>query len=182
MNSGPDPVFFGMIVTIMGKNKLRWCNVYEDRHVPPTGKKCVIHEKVTKQTPQVSKLMDKASFDGSTCAESDSSQDIVVKTKKCAVIKMKAQVGGQNSKVNGATAPWPYSTSEDEQQNQEHSLDGDVQVLILQELRRVNSRLDTVEEQIAGNGMSSSTMERKGQKLNKTSAHNSCTGARHVKQ
>ena len=126
--------------------------------------------------------MDTASFDTSISADSDSSQDIPVVIKKGAVPKKKAQVGGQNSKVKGALPLGPHSTSEDEQQNQESNLDGDVQVLILQELRRVNARLDTVEEQIAEKGSTSSTAQGKGQKLSKASVHNSCSVARKSKQ
>ena len=165
----------------MGKNK-RWCNVCEDRHIPPPGKKCVLHEKVSNQASEVSKLMDTVSFDNSISADSDSSLDIPVKTKKGAVAKQKAQVGGQNSKVKGASAPGQHSTSEDEQQNQERGLDGDVQILILQELRRVNSRLDTVEEQIGEKGSTSSTTQGKGHKLSKASVYNSCSVARKSKQ
>ena len=66
--------------------------------------------------------------------------------------------------------------AEGEQQSKDGSLAGDVQVLILQELRRVSKRLDVVEEQL-GRFMAS-TVTSSGEtvpKLSKHIAHESCT-------
>ena len=62
-------------------------------------------------------------------------------------------VGGQNCKVKGTTVPGHSSASDQEAHlGAEDSSTGDVQIQILQELRRVSKRLDLVEEQVAAGG------------------------------
>ena len=67
--------------------------------------------------------------------------------------KSAQSVGGQNCKVKGTKAPEHSSASELEvQPKADGSCTGDVQLQILQELKRVNKRLDAVEERVEADG------------------------------
>ena len=157
----------------MGKQK-RWCNVCDDRHIPPTGKKCTINKKkVHRSTSDVSGQIDNSSFESSSM-DSDSGSEQAVSSGKLPVSKNKAPGEGQNSFVSGASALGPQTMAEKEQQSQDGSLAGDVQMLILQELRRVSKRLDVVEEQMGAPTTSVVTSSREPvSKLSKHTAHDS---------
>ena len=157
----------------MGKQK-RWCNVCNDRHTPPTGKKCTMNkEKVQKSASDVSGQIDNSSFESSSM-DSDSGSEQAMSSGKLPVSKNKTPGGGQNSSVSGASALGSHTVAEKEQQSQDGSLAGDVQVLILQELRRVNKRLDVVEEQMGAPTTSVVTSSREPvSKLSKHTAHDS---------
>ena len=67
--------------------------------------------------------------------------------------KSAQSVGGQNCKVKGTMVPGHSSASDQEDQPKtDGSCAGDVQVQILQELKRVSKRLDAVEERVAADG------------------------------
>ena len=67
--------------------------------------------------------------------------------------KSAQSVGGQNCKVKGTKVPGHSSASElEEQPKADGSCTGDVQLQILQELKRVNKRLDAVEERVEADG------------------------------
>ena len=89
-------------------------------------------KKMQEDIPSVSGLIDNDSLESSSM-ESDSDSEQAVSTKKLAVSKKKAPGGGQNSFVSWASALGPQTTAGSEQQLQDGSLAGDVQVLILQE-------------------------------------------------
>ena len=121
----------------------------------------------------MSELIDNDSYESSSM-ESDSGCEQAVGTKKSAVSKKKAPGGGQNSFANGASALGPQTTALSEHQLQDGSLAGDVQVLILQERKRVSNRLDVVEEHMVKPGVSA-VSRKKSKKLSKSTAHDSCT-------
>ena len=144
-----------------------------DRHLPPTGKKCTVQKTNKKIVSDVSGLLN-SSISDSTTVDSDSSSEQIVVKKKSVVSSKKAPAGGQNSHVSGANGPGLSSSVEDDQLKMGGSVTGDVQVLILQELRKVSKRLDIVEERIEGQGSSpAGTTHRKGVKLSKNSAQSS---------
>ena len=154
----------------MGKNK-KWCNVCEDRHIPPTGKKCTMAKNMQKNVSDVSGQISSTNPDSSS-VDSDSSSDHVVRTKKSTVSAKKAPGGGQNSNVSGAMPPGLHSQAGGEQPTEDDSLAGDVQVLILRELRKVSKRLDVVEERMEDQGAAAAgSSRRKNCKLSKNTAH-----------
>ena len=142
----------------MGKHK-DWCSRCEGRHYPPTGKKC----KLIKNDDH---LMDpEHSLEGSVGASSfvmDSDKSHATRWKNNTTVSKSAR-GGQNCKVKGAK-PLGHS-------NEEVAPDGsgleDVQGLILQELKRVNQRLDVVEGQMAAGSSSQGSSKKDYQKLSK---------------
>ena len=82
--------------------------------------------------------------------------------------KSAQSVGGQNSKVKGTMVPEHSSASEQEEQPKaDGSCAGDVQLQILQELRRVNKRLDAVEEKVATDGSDRQQHRKDNSKLSK---------------
>ena len=141
-----------------------------DRHLPPTGKKCSVKKTNDNNISDVSGLLNSSS----TSVDSDSSGNQVIITKKSSVSSKKAPAGGQDSHVSGASGPGLSSLVEEQKLKDSDSVTGDVQVLILQELRKVSKRLDVVEERIEGQGTSAAgTTLGKGVKLSKKSAQSS---------
>ena len=141
-----------------------------DRHLPPTGKKCSVKKTNDNNISDVSGLLNSTN----SSVNSDSSDDQMVITKKAAGSSKKAPVGGQNSHVSGASGPGLSSVMEGQKLKRNDSVTGDVQVLILQELRKVSKRLDVVEERMEGQGPSAAgTTLGKGPKLSSNSAQSS---------
>ena len=147
----------------MGKHK-GWCTNCKVRHYPPTGKKCKIQA-----------ITDSEDSSEESCQDSspvNTNHDVTVQkgsvNKKKSGGKSAQSVGGQNSKVKGTMVPEHSSASEQEEQPKaDGSCAGDVQLQILQELRRVNKRLDAVEEKVATDGSDRQQHRKDNSKLSK---------------
>ena len=95
--------------------------------------------------------------------------------KKKAVKKsvMTPSTKGQNCKVKRAQPQGSDAYTDEDHSPQEGSTAGYVQLMILQELRRVNSRLDVVEEQVAESEAVGPAHGRNFSKLSSTKASKS---------
>ena len=124
------------------KNK-NYCSTCHEKHIPPTGKKCQLSKKPDMNLPSTSGAQLMSSTSDSDVPDSgvgafhvNMSAKKVKKQKDCSV--KKAVASGHSRPSNEGA-----ETSSEE----EHSSSG-LQALILQQLQRVNSRLDAVEDRL----------------------------------
>ena len=137
----------------MGKHK-GWCALCNDRHYPPTGKKCQLEKQSGQESEHLDHCVNSLNPRPSSGAQdSKASSKKRGKTTKSAthpskdkldftVVKAIALQGDSDSEM----------TTEErvvEKTGKEPIGVDDVQVLILQELKKVRSRQDMVEEQVA---------------------------------
>ena len=142
------------------KNK-NHCSKCHEKHFPPTGKKCTLKEVKDMSIPSTSAQQMTMSSDSDSEVRDSGVGAVKVKMsarkitgqKDCSV--KKGLPSGQFLPSDHVPA---QSSSEDE-----HS-SGDIQARILQELQKVNSRLDAVEDKVQEH--SSSTDRRDSFKLN----------------
>ena len=133
----------------MGKHK-GWCTNCRGRHYPPTGKKCKIQAMSESEDSQEELYEDNSP---TTVTRNQKSQKSAGEKKKKSGGSSAQSDGGQNFKVKGTMVPGHSSASDQEDQPKtDGSCAGDVQVQILQELKRVNKRLDAVEERVVADG------------------------------
>ena len=132
------------------KNK-NYCNKCHEKHFPPTGKKCTLKEVKDMNIPSTSAQQMTMSSDsdsevrhsGVGAVKVKMSARKITRQKDCSI--KKGLPSGQFRPSDHVPA---QSSSEDEQSS------GDVQARILQELQKVNSRLDAVEDKVQEHGRS----------------------------
>ena len=147
-----------------------YCTVCDDRHLPPTGKKCLKKQQQEELQTGMLDSSDDLGMDthGSTVSTSARKQ------KKMSTKSGPAPItNGQNCKVKRAKAPGLGGDLYCSDVSTDEEMTGDVQVLILQQLRKVNRRLDAVEEQVAGAPGSTSAHGKDGTKLSKLKKYGS---------
>ena len=133
----------------MGKHK-GWCTNCKGRHYSPTGKKCKIQAMSDSEDSQEELYKDNPSV---SVTQDQKAQKSSGEKKRKSGGSSAQSVGGQNCKVKGTMVPRHSSPSDQEDQPKtDGSAAGDVQVQILQELKRVSKRLDAVEERVAADG------------------------------
>ena len=129
----------------MGKHK-GWCTNCRGRHYLPTGKKCKIQAMSESEDSQEELYED--NYPTIVTQDQKSQKSCGEKKKKSGGSSAQSD-GGQNFKVKGTMVPGHSSASDREDQPKtDGSCAGDVQVQILQELKRVNKRLDAVEKRV----------------------------------
>ena len=149
-----------------------YCTVCNERHLPPTGKKCVKKQQQEELQTGLLDSSDDLSMDThvstvSTSAKKQKRMSTSTKSGPAPVTK------GQNCKVNRAKAPGLGGDLHCSEASSDEEMTGDVQVLILQQLRKVNKRLDAVEDQVAGAADSTSAHGKDGTKLSKLKKYGS---------
>ena len=147
----------------MGKHKNK-CWACQEKHYPPTGKNC---QRVRSET-------DAEESSGSTAGvkskkERDSLSDSVMSSKKAVFTCKKSLVNRElYSSVKRVSTPGKNARSDtDKEENRagEACTPDGVQLQILKELQKVNTRLDIVEGRVAEVTSSSRKGKQKGQKL-----------------
>ena len=132
----------------MGKNK-GWCNKCNKRHFPPTGKKC---QEVYEQSA-AEEVIVKAKKKGSQIDGRDSQ---LSKSKLCSPMSIHGQPSvAHKQDFNAKRASTPGLEDQSDSEDGFDSADGgstSLQLKILGELRKVSSRLDVVEQQVAEGG------------------------------
>ena len=131
----------------MGKNK-NWCTTCTKKHFPPTGKKCPVNIEKQKQ--------EKAAVNVTVEESSDVRDSLlghnVSKSLASAGCSTKGGTRKKDLFVAGPSAPGHddlcASSSADLTDTEEEEGSSDIQARILQELQRMNSRLDVVEQQV----------------------------------
>ena len=142
----------------MGKNK-NWCTKCTKKHYPPTGKKCLINI----ETQHLEKSSGSMAVEEDDVVRDCLSSCKVTKSLATAGCSTKTSTTKKDLFVDGPGAPGHGDLSDssgaDSTDLEEDS--GDVQVRILQELQKMNSRLDVVEKQVAGKSSKSKKDTRK---------------------
>ena len=144
------------------KNK-NFCSKCLEKHIPPTGKKCtrqvVEDSKLVKHSNKKSaiKTAPVLSFSDSDSVSGSSSEDEVTRQSDCSA-KRALALGSQGPSDHAK------KRSQDSSSEEEDHKTADTQVLILKQLKKVNSRLDAVEEKMA---TTSTNKRHKGLKLSK---------------
>ena len=151
------------------KNKNK-CSKCGNKHYPPTGKKCMLW-----QVAEQSAEMEESTSDmGSTTVPSDSmvKQNSYVKQKSSNPAKGSSTVPSATMEARNSFVIHKSPTEEDKLSSEEEDT---VSLQILKQLKRVNDRLDAVEEKVAdvvsGDSKDQQTRQRKDRKLSK---HSSC--------
>ena len=125
-----------------------FCSKCLEKHIPPTGKKCtkqtVEHSKPAKDSKKKSaiKTAPVLSFSDSDSMSGSSSGDEITRQSDCSDKRALAP-GSQGPSDN------PKKRTQDSSSEEEDYKTADTQALILKQLKKVNSRLDAVEEKIA---------------------------------
>ena len=137
----------------MGKHKA-YCWACQDRHFPPTGKKCQNLGQLNsseEQTPGTKKST-KTRSRGSR----DSQSNVKVSASVSALDRATSVTQEMDSQVKRAFNPGHSDQSDsDEGADSTGEMAGSVQSKILTELQKMNARLDMVEHQVAGTSGSS---------------------------
>ena len=148
----------------MGKHKA-YCWACQDRHFPPTGKKCQNVEKVKNDELQTPSEVKKSR--GGRSRDSQSNKQVI--SSVLALDKVSSVTHEKDSHAKRVLNPGHLDQSDtDEDEDLAEEAAGNVQSRILEELKKMNARLDVVEHQVAGTS-GSSKQERQDSKLSKSS-------------
>ena len=150
----------------MGKHKA-YCWACQDRHFPPTGKKCQNVEKVRNDEMLTPSKVKKHGSGRSRDSQSNSQ----VISSVSALDKAASVTHEKDSLAKRVLNPGPLDQSDtDEDDSSTEEAAGKVQSRILEELKKMNARLDVVEHQVAGTS-GNSRQEKQDSKLSKSSKH-----------
>ena len=160
------------------KNK-NYCTKCRERHIPPTGSKCkktmTLHsENELSPVPSTSKSVSAVSPKKNNKKVRHRSHDKGKTVTSCSDSKSdkkrKKKTANQQNCSESSSDDFYHHTSGSQQDTsaseEEDTVQPDVQQLILQQLQRVNKRLDAVESQVAGTSTQDKDKTRK--KLSRT--------------
>ena len=149
------------------KNKCSKCG---NKHYPPTGKKCMVWQEAEQST----EVEESTSDMGSTTVPSNSTvkQNSYVKQKSSNPAKGSSTVPSATREARNSFDKHKSPTEDDKLSSEEEDT---VSLQILKQLKRVNDRLDAVEEKVAdvvsGDSKDQQTRQKQDRKLSK---HSSC--------
>ena len=151
------------------KNKNK-CSKCGNKHYPPTGKKCMVWQEAEQST----EVEESTSDMGSTTVPSNSmaKQNSYAKQKSSNPAKGSSTVPSATMEARNSFDKHKSPTEEDKLSSEEEDT---VSLQILKQLKRVNDRLDAVEEKVAdvvsGDSKDQQTRQKQDRKLSK---HSSC--------
>ena len=145
----------------MGKTKYL-CTKCGQKHYPPTGKKCV--KSVSSMSdPKDSVISSKGKKNQTNKFHMSEGEELNCESNSCGSLQLDAAALDSSDQDSVSEA----SSEEDSSQK----ASADVQLQILKELQRVNSRLNAVEERVAAGHQETSVLGQKNSKLSTFKYH-----------